>query len=148
MFLSISLFSSPQNVYRPGQYTVVRFGTSDGYVFILPKLIGTVFTKIFSKHIGTKPSQVNHLQKKKYIWKLRIQKRIPFKKLGSCRGAWVVQSVKRPTLDFSSGQISQFSGFESVAGSAHRPRGACLGFSLSLCPSLTRVFSDSLTINK
>jgi len=47
------------------------------------------------------------------------------KKINVCRGTWVAQSVKHPTLDFSSGH--------DLRVMRSSPAGACLRFSLSLC---------------
>ena len=68
----------------------------------------------------------------------------------SSRGAWVAQSVKCLTLDFSSVMISRFIEFEPHVGlRAENAKTAwdSLSPSLCLCPTPVRVVSRSLRIN-
>ena len=68
-----------------------------------------------------------------------------FKRKG---GTWVAQSVKRPSHDFASGHDLQVHEFELPIRFCARTTQACLGFSLSLCPSPVCTLSVSLKINK
>ena len=69
-------------------------------------------------------------------------------KKAKCWGSKVSQSVKRPTLDFSSSHDLPVCGINQVPGLAlHWQHGACLGFShfLSLCP-LAHTLTHTLTL--
>ena len=81
---------------------------------------------------------------------LRIKLKMCALRMCALRGAWVVQSVKRPTL--AQVMILRFVSSSPVLGSADSSEpGACFGFrvSLSLCPSPAHALSLSVSkINK
>ena len=67
----------------------------------------------------------------------------------SKRGAWVAQSVKRPTLDFHSGQdltVHEIKPRIKLCTGSAEPAWDSLSPSLSLCPPLA--LSPSLSQNK
>ena len=68
----------------------------------------------------------------------------PQLKMEPQRGAWVVQSVERPTLDFGSGHDPRVAGSSPASGSTLEP--AWDSVSLSPCPSHPLAHADSLTL--
>ena len=64
------------------------------------------------------------------------------------RGAWVVHSVERRTLDLAQVMISRFREFEPLRRALPTARGACLGFSPSPSLSVTPLLMLSLFLSK
>ena len=65
------------------------------------------------------------------------------------RGVWAAQSIKRQTLDFSSGHDLTVHGFKPPHRAPCRERGTCLGFCLLLSLPLPRLaLCIFLKINK
>lgn len=62
-------------------------------------------------------------------------------------GAWVVESVEHPILDFGSGQDPRGSGFEPCLR-LHAGCGACLGFLLSLLLLFSPPFTHTHTLSQ
>ena len=98
-----------------------------------------------SRSVQVKPDNFSHGSRKCSSKAIQLMRSVQYLKFKALRGTWVVQSVKAPTLDFSSGL--------DLMVCELKP---CLGLSAgsvepawdSLSPSLSASLSLSLKINK